>query len=420
MAEDSDGADTYDDDDTSPLSYREILTQLRDRSSGSASARAALATRAAAALAGASEADRGCATLDGAASAAIELLPSASRHFLRRAHRARGYTARRRRARIDAAGSRGGRSARNENARRKNLAVAAQVLCWVREARGCGPFEAAAVGRGATRVVLTPVRGAGEAGGVAWSADVYAGGRKRGAVARTVDDGDSRDDAGAGHAGDDEAAALAPRWRLIGVSHAAKYLGQAEVQVSVDGLALGPPVLVRAVTKIRGAFKDARGARTSSQSSGDIRVRTGPRRAAHRRRRGARRGRGPPRRSFGQIAAALGSSARDRGDAAAGERDRGATVAETSDRPRQLAATPRPETRIRGLGTDARIARRAGENDRLLRSFDRRDRARRATAARRDGPRGLQRRRRRRRSSRRRGAARGRARRARPPRGASS
>ena len=35
---------------------------------------------------------------------------------------------------------------------------------------------------------------------------------------------------------------LAPRWRLLAVSHAQKYLSPAEVQVSVDGLAVGGPV----------------------------------------------------------------------------------------------------------------------------------------------------------------------------------
>ena len=57
-----------------------------------------------------------------------------------------------------------------------------------------------------------------------------------------VDDGgdNDRDDGGAGHSNENED--LAPRWRLLAVSHAQKYLSPAEVQVSVDGLAVGGPV----------------------------------------------------------------------------------------------------------------------------------------------------------------------------------
>eukprot|EP00629_Pelagomonadales_sp_RCC1024_P006706 CAMPEP_0119294108 /NCGR_PEP_ID=MMETSP1329-20130426/47289_1 /TAXON_ID=114041 /ORGANISM="Genus nov. species nov., Strain RCC1024" /LENGTH=236 /DNA_ID=CAMNT_0007294987 /DNA_START=116 /DNA_END=823 /DNA_ORIENTATION=- len=171
--------------------------------SDSAEHRAHLARRFAAALRGPGEKSRGCILLDGAADSALELLPGGARPFLRRAHRARGYT----------------------------------VLIWVRERKDCGPFEVVAVGKGATRVTITPVRRA-EGGSSVWTREVFAGGRARGAASRDVDDsafelGDDLDP------DDDEN--LAARWRLLGVSHAARYLSQAEVQVTVDGLPLGGP-----------------------------------------------------------------------------------------------------------------------------------------------------------------------------------
>ena len=59
---------------------------------------------------------------------------------------------------------------------------------------------------------------------------------------RSVDDGGVTDVdvGGAGHSNENED--LAPRWRLLAVSHAQNYLSPAEVQVSVDGLAVGGPV----------------------------------------------------------------------------------------------------------------------------------------------------------------------------------
>ena len=189
--------------------YRSVLKALMDRrSQGSCARRAALADRLATALAGDDEVSRGALVFDGGASAGAELLPGGARGFCRRAARARGYT----------------------------------LLAWVREAKHCGRFEAFGVGRGGTRVVVTP----GERDeGVAWSVEVFSGGKSRGVVERQIDDGDDADDGGAGHGADGTAPGLyAPRWRLLAVTHAQKYLSGAEVQVSVDGLALGAPLVV--------------------------------------------------------------------------------------------------------------------------------------------------------------------------------
>ena len=188
---------------------KKALTVLADARRPSKT-RAAVAEALATVLSGDSEASRGCLRLNGS-QAGVDLLPGgASLAFLRRAQRARGYT----------------------------------VLCWVREARSCTKFTAAKIGR--CHVVVTPVR---ESGSLEWRAEVNLGdGRRKTAGGRSVDDGGDNDldDGGAGHMNEKED--LAPRWRLLAVSHAQKYLSPAEVQVSVDGLAVGGPVAAQLPT----------------------------------------------------------------------------------------------------------------------------------------------------------------------------
>ncbi|KAK7236143.1 hypothetical protein SO694_00060051 [Aureococcus anophagefferens] len=162
--------------------YRSVLKALMDRrSQGSCARRAALADRLATALAGDDEASRGALVFDGGASAGAELFPAR-------------------------AASAGGARARGT------------LLAWVREAKHCGRFEAFGVGRGGTRVVVTP----GERDeGVAWSVEVFSGGKSSGVVERQIDDGDDADDGGAGHGADGTAPGLyAPRWRLLAVARA--------------------------------------------------------------------------------------------------------------------------------------------------------------------------------------------------------
>ena len=201
----------FDDEDAAAGARRvkKALTVLADAGRPSKT-RAAVAEALATVLSGDSEASRGCLRLNGA-QAGVDLLPGgASLAFLRRAQRARGYT----------------------------------VLCWVREARSCTEFTAAKIGR--CHVVVTPVR---ESGSLEWRAEVNLGdGRRKTAGGRSVDDGGDNDldDGGAGHSNENED--LAPRWRLLAVSHAQKYLSPAEVQVSVDGLAVGGPVAAQLPT----------------------------------------------------------------------------------------------------------------------------------------------------------------------------
>ena len=193
---------------SSHAQYRLVLKALLERrAKGFEGRNEALARRFAAALGGSDEASRGALVLDGGPSAGCELLPGGARGFCRRAARARGYT----------------------------------LAAWVREATHCGRFEAFAVGQGGTRVLVEPRV---DAAGVTWVVEVLSGGKSRGTVSRVVDDADGGDDGGAGHGGDaGDAGLYAPRWRLLSVSHAHKYLSGAEVQVSVDGLAVGGPIL---------------------------------------------------------------------------------------------------------------------------------------------------------------------------------
>jgi hypothetical protein len=201
----------FDDEDAAAGARRvkRALTVLADARRPSKT-RAAVAEALSTVLSGDSEASRGCLRLHGS-QAGVDLLPGgASLAFLRRAQRARGYT----------------------------------VLCWVREARSCTKFTAAKIGR--CHVVVTPVR---DGSGLEWRAEVNLGdGRRKTAGGRSVDDGgdNDRDDGGAGHSNENED--LAPRWRLLAVSHAQKYLSPAEVQVSVDGLAVGGPVAAQLPT----------------------------------------------------------------------------------------------------------------------------------------------------------------------------
>ncbi len=201
----------FDDEDAAAGARRvkKALTVLADAKRPSKT-RAAVAEALATVLSGDSEASRGCLRLNGS-QAGVDLLPGgASLAFLRRAQRARGYT----------------------------------VLCWVREARSCTKFTAAKIGR--CHVVVMPVR---DGSGLEWRAEVSLGdGRRKTAGGRSVDDGGDNDfdDGGAGHMNEKED--LAPRWRLLAVSHAQKYLSPAEVQVSVDGLAVGGPVAAQLPT----------------------------------------------------------------------------------------------------------------------------------------------------------------------------
>ena len=214
-AKEDDDADVtairFDDEDAAAGSRRvkKALTVLADAKRPSKT-RAAVAEALATVLSGDSEASRGCLRLNGS-QAGVDLLPGgASLAFLRRAQRARGYT----------------------------------VLCWVREARSCPKFTAAKIGR--CHVVVTPVR---DGASLEWRAEVNLGdGRRKTAGGRSVDDGGDNDldDGGAGHMNEKED--LAPRWRLLAVSHAQKYLSPAEVQVSVDGLAVGGPVAAQLPT----------------------------------------------------------------------------------------------------------------------------------------------------------------------------
>ena len=201
----------FDDEDAAAGARRvkKALTVLADAKRPSKT-RAAVAEALATVLSGDSEASRGCLRLRGS-QAGVDLLPGgASLAFLRRAQRARGYT----------------------------------VLCWVREARSCPKFTAAKIGR--CHVVVEPVRNQGS---LEWRAEVSLGdGRRKTAGGRSVDDGGDNDldDGGASHAQEEED--LAPRWRLLAVSHAQKYLSPAEIQVSVDGLAVGGPVAAQLPT----------------------------------------------------------------------------------------------------------------------------------------------------------------------------
>ena len=174
-----------------------------------AKTRAAVAEALATILCGDTEASRGCLQLNGE-QAGVDLLPGgAGLAFLRRAQRARGYT----------------------------------VLCWVRESEGCQRFTAAKLG--SCHVLIEPIT---ENGSLEWRAEVSVDGRRKTCGSRAVDhSGDKADDDdGAGHANETEA--LAPRWRMVAVSHAQKYLSPAEIQVSVDGLAVGGPVAAQLPT----------------------------------------------------------------------------------------------------------------------------------------------------------------------------